>query len=372
MITASQLQRLIACPESYALPQVDRLSDAADAGTEAHKVLADRCARGDIDMPDGVPAHAWQTEHAFAVDMADGSARSLGIVINRDYADVRPFEIAGTCDAFALEITSERRHGYVVDWKTGRTDVEHPSKNAQLLFYALAIARAYALDTVTVVVGRTYGIDPETTQPRYTSAVVDALDLDAFFVKLKMAYDKATAAKLRGKVESVTAGPHCTYCKAFTNCPSVQGLVSFVGKSPTITTQGGSMADLLTLIAQAKELARQGEAIVRSAAEREPIRLPSGELWGKYTTQGNEKIDDKLASQIVIRRLPANVLEVNCSKAAIERAVKATGVAGKDAAAQARSIVDEMRACGAVTRTMKTEYGVIPAQKLAGESEEMQ
>lgn len=372
MISGSQVPVLLACPESFAFDQVDYDTEAAAKGTEAHRILALRVESCDIGMPSGSTAEAWQAEHAIALDLSDGTARMLGRVVDRQYS-VGPFEIPGAMDAFALEITSERRRGHIVDWKTGMAEVEAPARNAQMLFYAAALARAFELDSVVISIGRTLGKDARDCQPHFESEVVHSLELDAFFVRLREAYNRATRAKLnKSGPRSLRIGPHCLSCKAAA-CPAQQGMMAQARNGVELTTigmrKGDAVLELMASVATAKKYQAMATAMLAAIASEGPVDV-DGRPWGKYTTVGNEKVDSELASQIMHRRFAPNHLEVNCTKAGVERATKKRGLVGKEAAEYARAVINEFRSIGAMTRTTKTEIGFIPAQQLAGESDE--
>lgn len=365
MISASQLTRLIKCPGSYALPSSDRDTDASQRGTEHHEVLAKRVqeACAELKLP-GVPVAAWRAETSFALNVSDGTVQLLGQHLGRDYSKASPFDVIGTCDAFAVEITPQARHGYVVDWKTGHADLGKPESSHQLLFYALCIARFFALETVTIAFGRTYGRDPIDATPRYIAADVDIITLDAFASELIRAYHLATTAKMaavKGVQPHVVEGDHCTWCPARNSCPARMRLVEMVARAQGISTREGYPV-LYEFAQRLRGLLKDCEAALHAEAAANPIEFPDGRRWGKYTTQGNEKIDKALAQQVLIRHLPTNALELDVSKASIERMAKAAGDKAK-----AKAILDELRAMGAVQRGYKTEFGFIPDE---GEKED--
>jgi hypothetical protein len=129
-LTASQLDRAIACPASFALPTISfPASTESDRGTEIHRFLETAITSGRESALAEVPGDApWRTtcegvyldqltagaervecEVKFAYSPLSDTARRLADEYARDYTAVGEEEIAGTVGPPDHE--TRRRHG---------------------------------------------------------------------------------------------------------------------------------------------------------------------------------------------------------------------------------------------------------------------
>ncbi len=166
-LTASQLDRAMACPASFALPAVIYPpSKEADRGTGIHRFLETAATVGReaalAGVPDDAPWRAtceridlsWVVAEAdridcevkFAYRPVSDTCRQLVEGDVRDYSAVDDEEIAGTAD---LLITRSDGSVLVIDYKTGRHRV-HVVESAQMKLLGLAVARALKLSQVCV------------------------------------------------------------------------------------------------------------------------------------------------------------------------------------------------------------------------------
>lgn len=250
--TASSLARVSACPVSEALPHVQTASsiDAA-RGTAAHEFLF-RLHNGELreDALAEVPAEHREycasialepvpgaiAEVALSYDVLRRTARVLS-VSNREYGELGPSEIAGTCDLFIP--APPRGVATVVDWKTTH-DVDGMERFApQLEFYALALARVHHLARIRYEI---VAID-DRGQPHYAVQVeLDFEDLEVIADRLVEAWrsvgdaERAAAQHARSSsapwVPNVSDGEHCRYCPAWRACPAKRAVLEAVGRTP--------------------------------------------------------------------------------------------------------------------------------------------
>lgn len=266
MISASSLERIVACPKSARLPQVDSPSDDSERGTNVHRYLAnvmsgtnnlagvdpkyhDLCAAMDLSSLPAVGTFA--AEVAFAFNVRTGTARLLDAK-DRAYA-IDADEIPGTADAVGLTADAV----CVIDWKGRWSKATSAADNLQLRFYALCAARVYGKDSATVAIARV-GEDGI----RWDVAELSVMDLDLFAMELpKIAEDARTS-------ERMTEGEHCRYCPAFDACPAKQTLLRMTAE--TIEAQTEVAIDTMDDGARAEVWARLKalETVVERAKER--------------------------------------------------------------------------------------------------------
>lgn len=206
----------------------DLPSEAADRGTRFHAVIASYIATGQIPLtleediaPLFASAKAWvdhfgegnlgrgalKAEVAFAWDPATDTAEIIGENVGRNYGE-HPArgKLCGSADIVAVSQCTKA--GYVGDWSTG----DGSQKGPQLRSLALALARTFGLDSVTVE-----ALEVDAIGVRHVCIET----LDAFALS-------AVAGELTESLAAIpSAEPHvslsCTelYCPARVNCPAV-------------------------------------------------------------------------------------------------------------------------------------------------------
>jgi len=344
--TASGLERAEACPGSEALPHVDETSDLADSGHARHAYLervpqvgADaalaevpeehREAAAAIDL-EGLPVEGgYLQEFALAYDLGTHEARILSIA-RRDYGELGPREICGTADVASANAMSAVVHDY--KFQGGEDKVTPPSRNLQLGFLGLALARLRGLQEATVGL---IHLRPDGSHWQ-ESATLDAFDLDSLDLRLAALLDgvaRARAVVASGKVPDVHRGKWCRWCPAAAACPAVTSLVRAVAMEPAKTAD--EILVLLTPDTAAKAYARLQEvqdalkpvasALYLYASEHE-IALPDGRVYGSVTTE-REELDARVARQALAALYGPSAAESACdfetSKAAVQRALRA-------------------------------------------------
>lgn len=251
MVTASSIGRVRACPESEALPHVrEASSPAAQQGTAAHEYLY-RLHNGEprdealLSVPEAyraycerieiTPVPGASAEVAMVYDVLTQRARLLDVT-GRQYGELAPSEIAGTCDLWVPSAST------VVDWKTIHRPIDPQDHVPQLEFYALALARIYRLASVRVEI---VTINDSSEMGYPYQAEYDYEDLAAIAGRIKRAWQRAGEARAaRADHElanaapwtpNVTEGNHCTYCPAWRYCPAKRAVLTAVDDSPEAT-----------------------------------------------------------------------------------------------------------------------------------------
>jgi hypothetical protein len=379
-ITGSSLPILSSC-QWWARPDVSapafQATDAMKLGTAVHAAIEQELlgagntldvaedARPYVDAwlswweTDGreqLGADRWEAEIPMAYSPNSDTARRLPAdARGRRYA-VEPGEIAGTVDAIRVAANG---WATVVDWKTGEDFAgltADASTNAQLRGYALMAARAHGVENVRVVVAR---ITPAGV--RTTTHDLDALDLaDA-------------AATLKALVERVptshpSPGAHCRRCRAVAVCPATATATDQLVDATRQAMPAGdppAPVDLVVTRDNAAPLRERLEAVraacdaveaaLKAYAEANGgIALANGKTWRKVVQERSSvKLDGPegaAALAVIDAHGCAEAVDrtPKTSQAALERAVRAQGLKGKEATAKMRAVMDEIRAAGAV------------------------
>lgn len=368
-LTASGTPRAFRCVASLVLPRKRFESAYADAGIEHHEDVEAAIDVGDESaIPEAVldllqPGDETITERAFAYDVATDTARELPPGKHRrDYSGLGPFEIPGTPD---LVIRGARVT--VVDHKSF-LEVEPADRNTQAATYALALARAWNLDEVDVLIH----YKAEWRRPSFTT--LGALDLDAHAARLKQLQLDAVKAQVN-PLAWVKKGDHCSYCDCWADCPAWDGLrgkvksgeLALAIESAVSDEEGAALWDLRE---QLKLMLNRATGICYARAKERPIPLPDGNVLAYVTKEGKRKIDGDKAYTLLREKYGTQVADAAVRKTVaqkwIEDAFKAHGVPG--AAKAKAALVKQLEEAGAVTRDTKLVPEVVPAVKLLKES----
>jgi hypothetical protein len=381
MITASQLTRLFRCPASNSFPCVRSTSEASERGVAIHAFLEDAIMRGRDaalasvaeeyrDVCEAIPIDRIPhvtPELAFAYDVETGVARVLGRGIGRKYGALGNSEIAGTADV----VGGSDGMVYVGDYKTGRSYVEPAERNLQLAFLALAAARAYRVTSATVEILRVR----EHGELWIDRATLDVFDLDALATRLRYLVrhvHEADDRVSRGEVPNLSEGPWCDYCPSYLACPAKVGLV----KRLALGTELDEI-ELMTrpldpevagvayerIVSAERMLARLKRSIYAVARER-PIPLPSGNVLGEVTRQGNERLDGDIAWRVVERMHGREIADAAVTRGATKAGLR-RALSGARGAFDA--VLAEIRAEGGAEKPMRTGVEEYPGEKGAAE-----
>ncbi|HVZ35777.1 MAG TPA: DUF2800 domain-containing protein [Polyangiaceae bacterium] len=367
MITFSQLQRLLECPGSEALPRAEIASPWADAGHEEHAVLAEQVRMGTLPekwrkyVPDGSRA-----ELGLAFDVVNRTGRLLGEDLSRAYGVIGPFEIAGAADVVGAISDCV----VIGDWKTGYNEVEPAATNAQLAGLALAATRALGMSRaiVRLFYTKTGAMD---------EAELDALDLAAFADRLEAMHGRV--AQQQGAVGDVSTreGSWCRHCPANKNrCASKTALLvqvaqrglTVIGEQElTAEMARESYSQIVALEQMVKDARSRMNAWVD---ENGPIELANGKRYGRYQRTGKAKLDADAATTAIAEICGESATDIvrgcvkrTVSQADIERAVKA--VAPKGYTKTKARIVARIEELGGLERVPEFPYGEHAADKTA-------
>lgn len=241
--SASASERLWACPGSLILNagQDDKESEAAAWGTAAHQVAEWALRNPGQDCSDYPHATVKTKRHTLAVDdevaecaqtyvdYVRGRAAGKQLLVEQKFSLAAinpPMEAGGTGDAVILD--PDAGHIEIVDLKGGRGIVVEAEGNKQLRTYALGaiLANPGPWKQVTVTI-----VQPRAPHPdgRIRSETFHVADLIEWTGDLLQAMELASdAAEFRevtpDRVWSetyLTAGTHCTFCKAAATCPAL-------------------------------------------------------------------------------------------------------------------------------------------------------
>lgn len=379
MITASALERVLACPGSLALPHVSSTSPAADRGTAGHAFLAAAGKLGREAALEAVPEEHRPlceaidldrlpvnllTEATYAWSPATGAARFLGVDLGRDYSGVQPGEMAGTADVVGVD--PEGRRALVADYKLGFTDVTPAARNPQLTFLALCVSLVYGLDEVHVEIIR---IRPDGT-PWRDRAALDVLELAAFAARLRLLPDRVELAKTMvasGWPPSVAEGPHCRWCPAFAACPAKGRLAVQVAEGrlldgpeallPLTPERAGLAWDRLKA---ARQLLAHVERAVMATLEEAGgvLPLPGGRQLVKRQAPGNEALVGAVAFQVLAELhgvdVAAKAVEMKATKSGIRDALRPIATKHGELGRAEKAVLEEVRKRDGATRGVRT------------------
>lgn len=314
MLSASNADRVVACPASDALPQIRETNEAAQRGNAIHEFLQAVCMHPDkraehlakvpdehrpicetLDVAEAVRGLSIVgVEMAYALDVKAHTVRFVGSNIGRNYGPLGPYEIPCTLDVEAT------RDGEPVelDWKTGQDmgDVENLWQRricATVLLFKYDAVQAHSRN-VYVRDGYTYPSD-------YTFSITEAL---GYCDELATAIRRRNAAASlveQGRVPDVypNTEKQCRYCPARDTCPATTALI----RSFAQTLAPTGLADADTVLARldvmseeeqghalgiVKEVVRLGELAKKRLTERAKVTaLPAGD---GYEWRGVEKV----------------------------------------------------------------------------------
>lgn len=356
-VSASSVERQLACPGSAHLPQHDYLTAAAAAGSDRHEDAEIAALLGGIDdLPWQVrkllePGDVLSAECAMAYDVSDDTARALGHISWRDYSPhLRPFELPMTID---LIVYGERRI-LVVDYK-GYRPVTPAAVNPQLLTGALAVARASGRDEIMVAI-----------------VYLGASWLPADVATLSVFELDMHAGTLREMVassdRSLHAGPHCEYCHAFLSCPEQKALAVRAGDGQIAVRveamipfdDDDEAREAYDLYQRIRVVATRMRAALTARAAERPIPLGGGRFFGPQQKQGDREYDGPAVHAVVSaipglgRDVADKVVEMVATQAKFETVVKPLVKRGKFAETK-RAVFDAVERLGKMSRKSTTE-----------------
>lgn len=347
-LSASKLPRAETCPASMALPAAYEVeSEDAAKGTAIHSQI-EAILRGETKEPLWLAkmvtdvtrtADTVQVEQCYAYDPHTGVGRDLGTK-GRKYSGAAKGEIPGTLDLVSLTGGAKPTAARVIDWKSGFQWVS--VNTAQLAFGALAVASAFDLDEVDVVIVK---IDAAKETYSVVSKTIDALALAEERQRVRDIVDQVDAAMARAAsrlpLDVVESEDGCRYCPAFNACPAKATAIVQLGRlagvelpdPDDVLTSDEAIAAAYTMTKALEKWQERAAQIIRERVKRGPLLVMNGtkELWmGTTTTTQREgedlrpKVSRTVPKLTLKKARPLAVIEAErASLGAIEQADEA-------------------------------------------------
>lgn len=327
-VTASKVGLLGHCAWSFR-PEVEwttTTSAAADRGSRFHALIATYVATGQYSLPVDediaemfVSAIAWvdhfdrlklKAEVAFAWDPVSDTAEVIGENIGRAYG---PWQAKGlVCmSADLVAVSQATKVGYVADWSTG----DASGKGPQLRCIALALARAFQLESVTVE-----GLEVSASGVRHICTET----LDAFALS-------AVAGEMAEGISAIAAsvptpGEWCgkLYCGARVSCPAADVAIAQLIPATALTRKlsahiesGDHAAYMLNTIRLVESKCTELKALIKAYVPEGGLVLEDGSVLAEGTR--NMERFDKARALGLLREKGATEEEIEaCSRSVVE------------------------------------------------------
>lgn len=373
LLSGSAFGRARCCLWSFRPEVVVPSHDSADAarGTDRHAVM--EALRLGTPVEPAVHAAAWgctpeewpaieanirewlpadgQSEVAVYYDTDSDTARAEVGEGHRQYT-ARPGEIPMTIDMM--------RTGEVWDYKFGRQEHLEPARdNGQIAICCLAAARLQALDSIK----GTLALVADDGTARFDSVELDSLDLDA------IAYEARGLMRAAPNSEPAP-GPWCEqkWCPARAQCPATQAAIVATPVAPLSLTIDSpeTCARVHVQIGLAEAFLDEVKKARNAWLENNPAGCELAD--GSTLCMGVEERDSIVCNGDVIAILCdhgcKSAVEAKTSKAAIERAIKATAPKG-EAASMLREVLSALDSAGAIKTSQYTKIKVKKGRKAA-------
>ena len=236
--SASSAERLTLCPASHGLgltaPEPPE-SEVAGMGTRIHSVLAGEvgaaCSDDEMRIADLCVMHMERLlEQTFGDEDVD---------ITHELRLWHNDKASGQLDVLAVSRSDPDSHdgrGLVIDFKTGRGEVEHAARNMQLRWQAVLARKHASLTEVTVAIIQPYAEGDKVTTCLYSSSTLDMAEREMDKV-LELVADETQQPNPSAKA--------CKYCRAATICPAAHKEVTELAKVDTTALSGDRVAELL-------------------------------------------------------------------------------------------------------------------------------
>lgn len=388
--SASELQRAIACPASFATEGiVEEAGEAAQRGTTVHefirRVLSGESVEAALEaVPHDDPGRqlceqldtallpqGGEQEVALAWNPATEEGRVLGHNIQRAYeahgAD-RAAELVGSID-FAGMITPQRL--VILDFKSGK----RTRADASWQLKGLGVMGAAAFGATEVLAGLGFIRGDRIS---WDFVELDALALGQARARLhEMCKALGQAHTIRFEQAPLAEGEHCFYCPAWKRCPAKTALVRKLsgiadGDHAWLPVQPDQAAAAWRLLERYDEISKRARAELEQWAAREPIDLGDGRT---LRLAPGEMRDHVLDGPGAIRALAEETDEA-CATAAI----KTTKGAIEDAAAEyarrvdvpiarvKKAVIEALRGRGLIAKVPgEQKVRIVRADRMIGE-----
>lgn len=381
MLTASKIDLAMKCQGAFALPGIVEVHGGQDEGNDRHEEHEEDIESGNTPELYAArwPGYTWRSEVSFAIDLATGVGRVLGVGLDRAYdragamkalgiEPLGPFEISGTADAVGrgpmLELV-------IVDLKSFDPNVTRAEQNAQLKTLALMATRALNVDECEVAIN--HQLRP------FDVAALSSFDLDLFEAKLKATLETTVRAKTivrQGGTVPLNPGAHCRYCPAFMGpqgiaCPAQKEMQLEVSSADFVMQleqripfeSDEEAAFAFDLYQRVQMMATRLKTTLFARAAERPIPLPDGKVFGPRPTRATTRLNGdetyKLLRAQYGEAIADAATERKTTQDKIETALKMTG---RPVAPQKKKLLAELEARGALTKTSGMKIDVHDAE----------
>lgn len=343
MVSATRLKLTNQCPGWATLPpSPDRQTVYSERGHGLHEILSLIVAHGKTwvltnrTIPEdyesvivgindfkvrGLAHGKPHIEPAFAYNPETDEARILGYDIGRDYFGhgLQEGEIPGTADV--VFVSEEKRTAYVIDWKTGYVDVEHPRVNWQIKLLATAAQRVFHVEHVVGIIAKVSDVgNVWYRQHRWR----EGIEVDGLAASIQEVYG---AAHDQDPVNpTLVVGPQCKYCPVNANCSAfasnAQLMVPLLQRSlGNLTPELAS--ELWTKLEAHTAAAKVVHETLLAYGEHTTFTLPDGRIVRSREVLGNRKIMGSKALPILLKHAEVNEIgeALTMTQAGIKRAL---------------------------------------------------
>ncbi len=270
--SCSALHRLANCPASFWLSQgmPDTSGPDAESGNRIHEWLAthdgnawlamspdeqdtaERCQKQATDVENAwlasIVATAGDVSHIVREERIGITKSGVTHFVRRD--DGHDYDITGQADEIMVVKVGDKTHAAIIDFKSGRGEVEEARDNDQLRGLAVLVAHHFGCDTVRVAIVQPWAGPP-------SSAHYDAEALSHSLGWMDHVLDDVDAAE---KNPAPVAGDWCKYCPARNRpCPAL--------------VANGTAPLAQTLLARPLPDGKEKEALFARAMEMTPNEL---------------------------------------------------------------------------------------------------
>lgn len=357
MITASGIERVMACPASEALDHVHEESAYAARGQAIHSFLEALKGQLDagrelaparmaaletitaehrpvceaIDVARLPPLERFSAEYALAWNYLTDESRALGnLGARRAYVEAGlegEGWLAGTADLIAIGTRTgtggESKVAVIGDWKSGWSVRTEARSNPQLMFLAMMAIEVFGCSSAEVFLVLT-----EESPPRVDHATIGPYDMAVFQGQVHealQAVDRAKRARAAGERQTYRSGPHCTYCPGFKSCPAKHALIAAVPTMANLTLRDTPPEEVEKVLAERFEWYQQARAamerlhvVFREWATARPIQLSDGRVYGPVLKEADEI--DGAAALPQVRDFVANELAAGVARQGLPEA----------------------------------------------------
>lgn len=400
-VTMSGLGRVEKCPTSAVLPQVRSapskwvgagqvrhafLKNVPKMGKEAALALAPEEHREYLALLnlDRLPVDPteYAAEVAYALNWRTGAARELGRDLERDYSDVGPDELAGTCDVEGVTDDSV----VLLDFKGAHARLPLASDSMQMLALAVSAARIRQRDRAFVGHIR-LGEDGE---PKYQVGELGVMKLDAAEVRIRETMERVEAMallKASGAQVQVVEGDHCEGCPAFTSCPAKMSLARAMAYGETveksfdvegwIELRPGDLTRVYERLVAIDAVSARVWKALKEYAKHDPIPLKDGRFFQQVQVE-TESIDPAAGGRVLAALFGPEVADMateippqKMTWAAVDRAlrkhvlpVKKDGEPPPKITHLNKKAEDALREAGALRTSSHPEYKAVRPKAL--------